>query len=187
MKMGVINNRRKNFFPGKTLTAFSFGSKALYDFLNYNEDIYFMPFSVVNDPVNIAKNDNMVSINTAISIDLFGQVNAESVAGQQYSGTGGQLDFVKGAQMSKDGKSFIAIQSVVESSRSGTASRIVAHFPPGTIVTTPRSEVQYVVTEYGCVNLKQLCVRDRARALISLAHPDFRGMLTDEARQAGIL
>jgi len=187
MKLGVLNNQRKNFFQGKTVTGFSLGTKSLYSFLNYNKDFYFMPFTEVNDPVNIAKNDNMVSINTAISIDLFGQVNAESIAGRQYSGTGGQLDFVKGAQMSRGGKSFIAVQSVVNSSKTGRTSRIVSQFPAGTIVTTPRSEVQYVVTEFGCVNLKELCMRDRVGAMISLAHPDFRPMLADEARRAGIL
>jgi 4-hydroxybutyrate CoA-transferase len=187
MKLGVLNNKRKSFFPGKTVTGFSLGSKSLYDFLNRNEDFYFMPFTEVNDPVNIARNDNMISINTAISIDLFGQINAESIAGRQYSGTGGQLDFVKGAQMSKGGKSFIAVQSVVNNSKTGISSRIVSQFPAGTIVTTPRSEVQYVVTEYGCVNLKQLCMRDRVIAMISLAHPDFRPQLTDEAKRAGML
>ena len=187
MKLGVLNNKRKNFFPEKTVTGFSFGSKALYNFLNYNDDIYFMPFTEVNDPVNIARNDNMVSINTAVSIDLFGQVNAENIAGRQYSGTGGQLDFVKGAQMSKGGKSFIAVQSVVNSSKTGKTSRIVSQFPAGAIVTTPRSEVQYVVTEFGCVNLKEMCMRDRVSAMISLAHPDFRPVLTDEARYAGML
>jgi 4-hydroxybutyrate CoA-transferase len=187
MKLGVLNNKRKNFFPGKTVTGFSLGSKSLYDFLNYNEDFYFMPFTEVNDPVNIARNDNMVSINSAISIDLFGQVSSESVTGRQYSGTGGQLDFVKGAQMSKGGKSYIAIESTFKNLKTGTTSRIVPQFPVGTIVTTPRSEVQYVVTEYGCVNLKHLSMRDRVSAMISLAHPDFRPMLTDEARHAGIL
>ena len=187
MKLGVLNNKRKNFFPGKTVTGFSLGSRSLYEFLNLNEDFYFMPFTEVNDPVNIARNDNMISINTAISIDLFGQVNAESIAGRQYSGTGGQLDFVKGAQMSRGGKSFMAIQSIVNNSKTGKASRIVSQFPAGTIVTTPRSEVQYVVTEFGCVNLKHLCMRDRATAMIALAHPDFRLQLTDEAKRAGIL
>ena len=187
MKLGVLNNKRKNYFPGKTVTGFSFGSKSLYEFLDYNEDFYFMPFSVVNDPVIIAKNDNMVSINTAVSIDLLGQVNAECINGRQYSGTGGQLDFVKGAQMSKGGKSFMAVQSVVNSSATGKTSRIVSRFLAGTVVTTPRSEVQYVVTEYGCVNLKHLCARDRISAMISLAHPDFRPQLADEARDAGML
>ena len=182
MKLGVLNNSRKNYLPGKAATGVAFGSGSLYDFLDHNEDVYFMPFSVLNDPVNISRNDNMISINSAVSIDLFGQVSSETIAGRQYSGTGGQLDYVKGAQMSSGGKSFIAVQSTTEKN----VSRIVSAFPAGTIVTTPRSEAQYVVTEYGCVNLKPLCMRDRVRAMISLAHPDFRPMLTEEAKSLGI-
>lgn len=146
-----------------------------------------MPFPLVNNPVNIAKNDNMISVNTALSIDLFGQVNADNFAGRQYSATGGQVDFVRGAQMSRGGKSFLAITSTVDNKKIGQSSRIVAQFPTGTAVTTPRSDVQYVVTEYGCVDLKPLCMRDRARALIRLAHPDFRPQLTDQARELGLL
>ena len=145
-----------------------------------------MPFPVVNDPAVIAKNDNMISVNTALSIDLMGQVNADNLAGQQYSAVGGQVDFVRGAQMSKGGKSFIAIESTL-TNKKGRSSRIVSRFPVGTAVTTPRSDVQYVVTEFGCVNLKPLCMRDRVRAMISLAHPDFRPQLTDEAKAVGLL
>lgn len=187
MKLGVLNNSRKSFLPGKTVAGCSLGSKALYEFVDHNEDVYFLPFPIVNNPAVIARNDNVISVNTAISIDLFGQVNADNFAGRQYSATGGQLDFVRGAQMSKGGKSFIAIQSIVEGEKSGRVSRIVAGFPQGTAITTPRSDVQYIVTEYGCVNLKPLSMRDRARALISIAHPDFRAQLTDEAKAAGIL
>ena len=141
-----------------------------------------MPFPEVNNPVNIAKNDNMISINTALSIDLFGQVNADNIAGYQHSATGGQVDFVRGSQMSKGGKSFIAVTSTY---KNGTASRIVSHFPMGTCVTTPRSDVQYVVTEYGCVNLKSLSMKERVRAMISLAHPNFRPQLIEDAKKAG--
>lgn len=184
MELGVLNNSRKSYMKGKTVSAFTFGSKALYEFVDHNEDMHFMPFPVVNDPVNIAKNDNMISINTALSIDIFGQVNADNIAGRQHSATGGQVDFVRGAQMSKGGKSFIAVTSTY---KNGTASRIVPHFPAGTCVTTPRSDVQYVVTEYGCVNLKVLSMRDRVKAMISLAHPDFRDELTAEAKKMGML
>ena len=186
MKLGVLNNSRKTWLPGKTAAGVAFGSEKLYDFLDRNEDIYFMPFSVLNDPVVISKNDDMISINSAISIDLFGQVSAETIAGRQFSGTGGQLDYVKGAQMSKGGKSFIAIQSTAVDRDKKKVSRIVSAFQPGTVVTTPRSEVQYVVTEYGCVNLKPLCMRDRVRAMISLAHPDYRPQLIEEAKFSGI-
>ena len=187
MKTGVINNSRKNFMPGKTVAAFSYGSKALYDFLDRNKNVYFMPFPKVNNPVNIAKNDNMISVNTALSADLFGQVNADNLAGKQYSAIGGQLDFVRGAQMSKGGKSFIAMQSTIENSKVGRLSRIVSRFPLGTAVTTPRADVQYIATEFGCINLKPLTMKDRVRAMISLAHPDFRPQLTDEAKEAGLL
>ena len=182
MKLGVLNNSRKSYMKGKTVSAFTFGSKVLYDFVDHNEDMYFMPFPVVNDPVNIAKNDNMISINTALAIDIFGQVNADNIAGRQHSATGGQVDFVRGAQMSKGGKSFIAVTSTY---KNGTASRIVSQFPMGTCVTTPRSDVQSVVTEFGCVNLKTLSMKERVRAMISLAHPDFRPQLTEDARKAG--
>ena len=186
MKKGVLTNKRKNFMPGVTVAAFAFGSGELYRFLDNNPTLYFMPFPVVNDPTLIAKNDNMISINTALSIDLMGQVNADNLSGQQYSAVGGQLDFVRGAQMSKGGKSFLAIESTVDN-RAGRSSRIVSRFPLGTAVTTPRADVQYVVTEFGCVNLKPLCMRDRVRAMISLAHPDFRPQLTDEAKATGLL
>lgn len=186
MKAGVLNNKRKNFMPGVTVAAFAFGSQELYRFLDNNPAMYFMPFPKVNDPAVIAKNDNMISVNTALSIDLMGQVNADNLAGQQYSAVGGQLDFVRGAQMSRGGKSFLAIESTL-TNKAGRSSRIVTRFPQGTAVTTPRSDVQYVVTEFGCVNLKPLCMRDRVQAMISLAHPDFRPQLKDEAKAAGLL
>ena len=184
---GVVNNSRKDFFPGKSVAAFAFGSKALYQYLDYNPGVYFMPFPIVNSPINIAKNKNMISVNSAMCIDLMGQVCADHVAGKQHSATGGQLDFVRGAQLSPGGKSFIAMTSSYQSKTAGRQSRIVTRLPVGSAVTTPRSEVQYVVTEYGCVNLKPLVMRDRVRALIGLAHPDFRAQLTEEARQAGLL
>ena len=170
--------------PGKTTAAFSLGTRKLYDFLDHNEDVYFMPFPIINNPVNIAKNDNMISINTALAVDIFGQVCADNIAGRQFSGTGGQLDFVKGAQMSKGGKSFIAISSTGTNRKGERFSKITARLPFGAAVTTPRSEVQYIVTEYGCVNLKVLTMRQRAEAMISLAHPDFRDQIRDEIQEA---
>ena len=187
MKAGVINNSRPKFVPGRTVVGFAFGSRDLYEFLDYNEDMFFGPFPVVNNPLNIAKNDHMISINTAMSIDLFGQVAAEGIGTNQFSGTGGQGDYVRGAQLSKGGKSFLTFKSTVGTNPDGSPkSRIVPYFPPATIVTTPRSDVQYVVTEYGAVNLKVLTVRDRAHALIDLAHPDCRGDLTRQAKKLGI-
>lgn len=185
MRSGVINNSRKNFMPGKTVAAFSMGSKELYEYIDHNPDIYFMPFPIVNKPENIAKNDNMISVNTAMCVDLFGQVCADNIVGRQHSATGGQVDFVRGAQMSKGGKSFIALTSTIEN-KNGRGSRIVSQFPMGTAVTTPRSDVQYIVTEYGCINLKVLTMRERVHAMISLAHPDFRPGLIEDAKKAGL-
>ena len=187
MQEGVINNSRPKFIPHRSVAGFAFGSKALYEFLDHNEKMYFGPFPVVNHPANIARNENMISINTAMSIDLFGQVAAEGIGPHQFSGTGGQGDYVRGAQMAKGGKSFLAFKSTVGQNPDGSRkSRIVPCFPPATIVTTPRSDVQYVVTEQGVVNLKPLTTRDRARALIDLAHPDCRPELIEGAKKLGI-
>lgn len=184
MRLGVLNNSRKTWHQGRTVAGFAYGSPELYRFIHQNPQVYFMPYPQVNDPVNIARNDNMISVNTALSIDLMGQVNADNLAGRQYSATGGQLDFVRGAQMSRGGRSFIAVTSTFNG---GRGSRIVSRFPAGTAVTTPRSDVQYVVTEYGCADLKGLTMRDRVRTMIGLAHPDFRPQLTDEAKETGLL
>lgn len=186
VKLGVVTNQKKNFMPGKSVTSFALGTKELYDFVNRNQDLYFAPFSFVNDPYTIAQNDNMISVNTAMAVDLYGQVAADCLGGKQQSAIGGQVDYVRGAQMSKGGKSFIALTSTL-SNRNGVTSRIVPVFPAGTAVTTSRADVQYVATEFGCVNLKALTMDDRARALISLAHPDYRDELTEEAKKLGLL
>lgn len=186
MMEGNITNEKKGFLPGKTTAAFSLGTRKLYEYMDHNEKFCYMPFHIINDPVNIAKNDNMISINTAMSVDIFGQVCADNIAGRQYSGTGGQLDFVKGAQMSKGGKSFIAIASTFSDRNGKRHSRIVSRLPFGAAVTTPRSEVQYIVTEYGCINLKPLTMRQRADAMINLAHPDYRQKLRSEVEESGI-
>jgi 4-hydroxybutyrate CoA-transferase len=186
MEMGVITNKKKNYMPNVAVAAFALGSKDLYRFVDHNPRIIFAPFTFANNPATIAKNDNMISVNTAMCIDLFGQVAADAIDGHQQSGVGGQVDYVRGAQMSKGGKSFIALPSTMES-RKGRHSKIVATLSPGTTVTTSRQDVQYVVTEYGCVNLKPLSMQDRARVLISLAHPDFRDELTDQAKELGLM
>ena len=186
MKEGVITNRRKTLYPGKSVATFLYGTEDLYRFADYNEELWFAPYTIVNNPYVIAQNDNMISINAAMSVDLFGQVAADHLAGREQSGVGGQVDFVRGAQLSKGGKSFIALTSAFE--KNGVKkSRITASFPPGTAVTTSRQDVQYVVTEYGCVNLKNLTMQERARALISLADPEFREELQDQARELGII
>jgi 4-hydroxybutyrate CoA-transferase len=187
-KKGVITGKRKTLHPGKIVMAFCMGSKELYEYLDHNPLIHAMGYDYVNDSYVIGKNDNMISVNNALMVDLTGQVHAEGVGFQQYSGTGGQLDFVKGAQLARGGKSFIVLNSTLPGKNGREAqSKIVAAAPPGTPVTTPRADTQYVVTEYGCVNLKKLLFKDRARALISIAHPDFRPGLTREAKAAGLL
>lgn len=186
IKAGVVTNKRKNFMPGKTVTAFALGTRELYDYIDHNDSLYFAPYSFVNNPITIASNDNMVSVNTAMAIDLYGQVAADCLGGKQQSAIGGQVDYVRGAQMSKGGKSFIALTSTL-SGKNGVTSRIVPTFPAGTAVTTARADVQYVATEYGCVNLKTLTMDDRARALIRLAHPDFRDELVESAKKMGLL
>lgn len=184
---GVVTGRRKALLPGKMTASFTFGSHELYEFLDRNKDMHFAPYSFVNDPYTIAQMDDFMSINTALMVDLTGQVHSESLGMRQYSGTGGQLDFVRGSQMSKGGKSFIALSSSVDSRNQRKTSRIVLAAPQGTAVTTPRTEVQYVVTEFGSVNLKEMTMRERALALIDLAHPDFRQELLEQAIKSGLL
>ena len=186
MKNGNVTNKNKGFMDGLSVFAFSMGSNEMYNFMDHNPELYIGTFPFVNDPRNIAKNKKMMSINTAMSVDLFGQVAADSMGGSQQSAVGGQIDFVKGAQWSEGGKSIIALASSFEKNGQ-RQSKICLNFPAGTAVTTPRSEVQYVATEYGCVNLKKLNMSDRVRAMISLAHPDFRDQLRDEAKKHGLI
>lgn len=174
MERGVINNSRKQTCPGRSVGAYFVGDRRLWDFAKENPAFCFKEIDWVNDPRSIARNDNVVSINNAMEIDLTGQVNAESVGPRQYSGTGGQLEWVLGAQWSRGGKSIIALRSAYRD-RSGTLhSKIVPQLAPGSIVTTPRTCVQYVVTEYGVADLRYKSALERARALTAIAHPDFR-------------
>ncbi|MBQ8589826.1 MAG: acetyl-CoA hydrolase [Firmicutes bacterium] len=181
MKNGNVTNTKKGYMDGVSVFAFSLGPKEMYDYMDNNPQFWNGTFPFVNDTRNIAKNKNMISINSAMSVNLFGEVVADSMGFHQQSAVGGQLDFVKGAQMSEGGKSFIALASAFEKNGK-LESKISLTFPMGTCVTTPRSEVQYVATEYGCVNLKRLNMKDRVRAMISLAHPAFRDQLTEEAK-----
>jgi len=150
----------------------------MYEFMNDNPSMESYPVSYTNEPSIIAQNDHMISINSILEVDLLGQANAEFLEGSQYSGTGGQLDYVRGAFNSKGGKSILAFYSTADK---GTISRIVPRFEPGTVVTTPRMDVHYLVTEYGTVNLKGKSTRERALAIISIAHPDFREELLRQA------
>ena len=178
INLGVITNKKKNFNPNKAIATFLMGSKKLYDYANDNPAIELHPVDYVNNPIIIAQNDNMVSINSAIQVDLMGQVNAEYIASKQFSGPGGQVDFVRGATMSKGGKSIIALPSTTAKE---SISRIVFAFDEGTPVTTSRNDVDYVITEYGIAHLRGKTLRERARLLIEIAHPDFREELRKKA------
>ena len=186
IKCGAVDNSRKGFMPGRSLVSFTLGKQSQYDFVRENPALYFGPYEYVNDVSLIAQNDNMISINTAISVDLTGQACSESIGFRQFSGTGGQVDYVRGASYAKGGKSFLAISSPVET-KTGLASRIVLDFPIGGTTTTLRSETQYVVTEYGCAKLWGEDLPTRAKRLIEIAHPDFRDRLTFEAKKAHLL
>ena len=174
MEKGVINNSRKQTCPGRSVGAYFVGDKALWDFARDNPAFSFKESDWVNDPRNIARNDRVVSVNNAMEIDLTGQVNAESVGPRQYSGTGGQLEWVLGAQWSREGKSIIALRSSYRDKQGTLHSKIVPQMAPGSIITTPRTCVQYVVTEYGVADLRYKSTLERAKALIAIAHPDFR-------------
>ena len=180
IQKGVINNRSKTFHPGKSVVSFCMGTKRLYDFVHNNPHVEFYPSSYVNKPTNIAKNDNLVSINSALEVDLTGQVVADSIGHDFYSGIGGQMDFVTGATLSKGGKPIIALPSTA---KGGTVSRIVANIQEGAGVVTSRGNVHYIVTEFGVASLKGKSIRERALELIRVAHPKFRESLLESVRQ----
>lgn len=181
---GVITNKKKTFYKGKFVCTFALGSQKLYDFLDHNPGVEFIRGSLVNDPYFISKNDNFISINTALAVDLFGNVCSESFGPIHYSGTGGQLDTHRGAIMSKGGKGFIALHSTV---KNNTISTIVPLHKQGASYTVPRQDVDNVVTEFGIAKLRGKSVKDRAKEIIAIAHPDFRKELEDEAKKLGIL
>ncbi len=181
-KAGAITGARKTLDPGKIVFTFALGSRALYDALDRNRDMLCLPVDYTNMPHIIMKNDNVVSINSTTQIDLQGQAASESDGHRHLTGTGGQLQFVRGAYASKGGKSFLCLPSTYEK-KGQRRSRIVLELTAGNIVTTPRSDVMYVVTEYGLANLKGKSVADRAKALIALAHPDFREDLDRQAHE----
>ena len=183
---GRINGARKTLNPGKLVYSFALGSQYLYDAIDRNPDFLCCPVEYTNLPHNIMRNDRTVAINNTTQMDLQGQACSESDGHRHISGTGGQLQFVRGAYASENGKSFICLSSTYE--RKGIRkSRIVLNLTPGNIVTVPRSDMMYVVTEYGMVNLKGKSVADRAKALIGLAHPDYREGLEREARENGLI
>lgn len=180
IRKGIINNRRKTFHPGKTVTSFCMGTRALYDFVHANPHIGFYPSEYVNSPTNIARNDKMVAINSAIEVDLTGQVVSDSIGHLFYSGIGGQVDFSRGASMSNGGKPIIALPSTAQN---GTVSRIVPFISEGAGVVTSRGHVHYVVTEFGVASLRGKSIRERSLELIRVAHPKFRQQLLEEVRK----
>jgi butyryl-CoA:acetate CoA-transferase len=183
---GRITGKRKGIDRGKMVYTFAMGSRKLYDFLDNNPVAAIFPASYTNDPSVIGRNPKVVAINNAIEIDLFTQVASEASGARQISGTGGQLDFILGAYKSEGGKGLICVNSTYKKKDGTLASRIVPTLSPGTIVTCPRSIVHYVVTEFGCAQMKAKSTWQRAEALINISHPDFRDQLIKQAEAMGI-
>jgi len=181
---GVITNRKKNINTGKFMAAFLMGTRKLYDFVDNNPAVEMQSVDYINDPCVIGQHDNMISVNSALQVDLMGQVNAEMIGSRQFSGIGGQVDFVRGASRSAGGKSIIALPSTASG---GKISRIACSLDAGAAVSTSRNDVHYVVTEFGSAELRGRTLRQRAEALIAICHPDFRGALRQEAQEKGIL
>lgn len=183
---GKINGSKKTVDPGKQVYAFGAGTQKLYDYVHNNPAVCGAPVDYTNDVRVISQIDNFMSINNAVDVDLFGQINAESSGTKHISGAGGQLDFVLGAYLSKGGKSFICCSSTFTGKDGTLQSRIRPTLAPGSIVTDTRTNLHYLVTEYGKVNLKGLATWQRAEAIISVAHPDFRDQLIADAEKMGI-
>ena len=181
---GVITNEKKTLHRGKIVTSFVIGTKRAFDFVDNNPFMEFHPNEYVNDPFIVARNDQMIAINSAISIDVTGQVCADSIGTSIYSGFGGQVDFIRGSSRSKGGKPIIALPSTA---KGGTVSRLVDTLLPGSGVVTTRADVNYVVTEYGVASLWGRSLRERAQQLIAIAHPDFREELERAAKARNLL
>lgn len=187
MKDGAVTNARKNNQPGVAVIGFCLGDRELYDFLDHNPAISQRPLCWINDPDQIAANDNLYSINSCISVDLTGQVASEGVGTRQISATGGGLDFTRGARKSKGGRSFVCVASARQTKDGTLVSNILPTLPEGTPITIPRTDVDAVVTEYGVADLANKPFAERARALIAISHPDLRHQLTESAVQIGVL
>ena len=177
MQKGVINNSRKTLHHGKTAVSFLMGTPILYEYADDNPAFYMAPVDYINDPYVIAKNYKMVSINSCVQVDMMGQVCSEAIGLTQISAVGGQVDFVRGANLCPGGKAIIAMPSTA---RGGTVSKIVPFLDQGACVTTSRCDVHYIVTEYGIADMQGVTLRERSRRLIAIAHPDFRPMLIEE-------
>jgi len=184
---GKLTNRSKNIDRGKGVFSFSVGGKALYEWADRNPGLAAYPVDYTNDPAVIAANDNVVAINNCVEVDLFGQINAESAGLRQISGTGGQLDFTTGAYMSRGGQAFVCMSSTYTDKKNGEMrSRVVPTLDVGSIVSGPRSQSPFIVTEYGIANLHGRSTWERAERVIEIAHPQFRDELVREAQRMGV-
>jgi itaconate CoA-transferase len=181
---GVITGQKKTLYPRKHVFSLAYGTRDTYDFMDDNPSLVSYPSDYVMNPAVIAQNDNMVAVNAIIQVDLTGQCNAEHLGGQQFSGTGGQLDFVRGAYAARGGKSIMTFYSTA---KGGAISRVVPRLDPDAIVTTPRMDTHYLCTEHGLINLKHRSVGERALAIIGIAHPDFRDQLLRAAEEMRLL
>jgi acyl-CoA hydrolase len=184
IESGAVTNRRKNHNPDKILATFALGSNKLYRFMDRNPMLEMHPVDVTNDPALAGLNDNLVTINATMQVDMVGQCGSESLGATPYSGTGGQSDFVRAANRSKNGKSFIVLPSTA---KDDTISRIVPTLTAGTHISTSKNDVNYVVTEYGVAQLRGKSAKQRAQALIAIAHPRFRDELTEQAQKLRLL
>ena len=191
-KAGVINGKCKQFHKGKMVATFAMGTKEMYEYMDNNPSIAILSSAYVTDPYVVAKNDNQVSINTTLEVDLMGQCSSESLGPVQFSGTGGQSDTAIGAQMSRNGRSFIALYSTAmvrnpETGEKEEVSKIVCQLKAGTAVSLSRNDIEYLVTEYGVVCLRGTTLKERVERIISIAHPKFREQLKKEAEDVGLI
>ncbi|WP_188694092.1 acetyl-CoA hydrolase/transferase family protein [Pullulanibacillus camelliae] len=184
VESGAVDGTKKQTHPGKIVGTFALGTKRLYSFLHENTGVLMLPVDVVNDPRLIAKENHIVSINSSVEVDFFGQCSSETIQGRYYSSTGGQADFARGAAFAENGKSFICLPSTA---KNGTVSRIQPYLTPGTPISNSKNDVHYIVTEFGAANLKGKSIRERALALISIAHPRFREELTFQAQRSSFI
>jgi len=184
IESGAVTNRRKNYQPGKIIATFALGSKKLYQFMHRNPALEMHPSDITNDPYLAGQNDNLIAINATMQVDLIGQCGSESLGFTPVSGTGGQADFVRAANRSNGGKAFIVLPSTA---KENSISRIVPTLSPGTHVSTSKNDVNYVVTEFGVAQLRGKTAKQRAEALIGIAHPDFRAELRESARKMRLM
>jgi acyl-CoA hydrolase len=184
IESGAVTNRKKTYLPGKSVATFALGSKKLYQFMHRNPALEMHPVDFTNDPYLAAKNDKLMAINATLQIDFLGQCGSESLAHLPYSGTGGQVDFVRAANRSNGGKAFIVLPSTA---KDDTISRISPSLSPGTHVTTSKNDINYVVTEFGVAQLRGKSAKQRTQEMISIAHPKFRAELTEAAKRMQLI